>query len=78
MKTSTILAVAAAAAALISNGSAANYDDFVEQGYRWVNTDGPYGCPSKNDLMQILKNHTDDLELQMVEQLRAYYLCMEL
>ena len=74
MKVSTILAVAAAAAALISDGLAANYDDLVGQGYRWVNIDGPYGCPSKNDLRKILKNHSDDAELQMVEQLRAYYL----
>jgi hypothetical protein len=43
MKTSTILAVAATAAALISDGLAANYHDLVEQGYRWVNTDGPEG-----------------------------------
>src|SRR5206468_8483014 len=74
MKISTILAVTAAAAALISDGLAANYDDLVEQGYRWVKIDGPYACPSRNDLEQMLKNRTDDLELQMVEQLRAYYL----
>jgi hypothetical protein len=74
MKISTILAVTAAAAALISDGLAANYDDLVEQGYRWVKIDGPYACPSRNDLEQMLKNRTDDLELQMVEQLRTYYL----
>ena len=33
-----------------------------------------YGCPSKDDLRQITKNRTDEIELRMVEQLRAYYL----
>ena len=54
MKTSTILPVAAAPAALISDGLAANYDDLVKKGYRWINSDLPYGCLSKNDLEQIL------------------------
>jgi hypothetical protein len=39
-----------------------------------VTVDGPYGCPSKADLQQITKNRTDDAELAMVGQLRAYYL----
>jgi hypothetical protein len=42
--------------------------------YRWIVVDGPYACPSKEDLHQITKNRTDETELQMVEQLRAYYL----
>jgi hypothetical protein len=74
MKISTILSVAAASAALISTGVTANYDDIIEKGYRWVAVDGPYGCPSKDDLQQITKNRTDETELQMVEQVRAYYL----
>ena len=39
-----------------------------------VTVDGPYGCASKDDLRQITKNRTDEIELRMVEQLRAYYL----
>src|ERR1700737_2641555 len=74
MKISTILSVAAATAALISTGLCANYDDLIEKGYRWVVVDGPYGCPTKVDLQQITKHRTDQTELQMVEQLRAYYL----
>jgi hypothetical protein len=74
MKISRILSVAAATAALISTGLSANYDDIIEKGYRWVSVDGPYACPTKNDLQQITKNRTDETELQMVEQLRAYYL----
>jgi len=42
--------------------------------YRWIVVDGPYACPSKEDLHQITKNRTDETELHMVEQLRAYYL----
>jgi hypothetical protein len=74
MKISTILSAAAATATLISTGLSANYDDIIEKGYRWVAVDGPYACPTKNDLQEIIKNRTDERELQMVEQLRAYYL----
>ena len=54
MKISTILPVAAAPAALISDGLAANYDDLVKKGYRWVNSDCPMVVFLKNDLEQIL------------------------
>jgi hypothetical protein len=59
---------------LITTGFSANYDDIIEKGYRWVVVDGPYACPTKNDLQQNTKNRTDETELLMVEQLRAYYL----
>jgi hypothetical protein len=42
--------------------------------YRWIIVDGPYACPAKEDLRQITQHHTDETELQMVDQLRAYYL----
>jgi hypothetical protein len=42
-----------------------------------VTVDGPYGCPSKANLKQITKYRTDDAELAMVGQLRAYYLIPE-
>jgi hypothetical protein len=74
MKLSTMLSVAAVTAALTSTGLSANYDDIVAKGYRWIAVDGPYACPTKNDLREITKNRTDETELQMVEQLRAYYL----
>jgi hypothetical protein len=69
-----ILSVGAIAFGPVSTALAANYNDFVAQGYRWVTVDGPYGCPVKADLQQITKNRTEDTELAMVEQLRAYYL----
>jgi hypothetical protein len=42
--------------------------------YRWITVDGPYACASKDDLRQITKHHTDETELEMVNDLRAYYL----
>jgi hypothetical protein len=59
---------------LVLSGSGANYDDLVRQGYRWVTVDGPYACVSVEDLRKITGSGGDDLELKMVEQLKAYYL----
>jgi hypothetical protein len=68
------LSVAVITFGLTLAGSAANYDDFAGNAYRWVTVDGPYGCPSRSDLQKIVKNRTDDLELQFIEHVRAYYL----
>ena len=73
MKVSTIV-LAAAAVGLGSTASADPYKDFAAQGYRWVAVDGPYACPSKDDLREIVKHPTDRAELEMVQDLRAYYL----
>jgi hypothetical protein len=73
MKVPTLLSVAVAVL-LTSRGLAAPYDDLAANGYRWVTTNGPYACPSKDDLRQIIQHHTDETELQMIEQPRAYYL----
>jgi hypothetical protein len=53
---------------------ALNDEELIAGEYRWIVLDGPYACPSKDDLRQITNHHTDELELHMVEQLRAYYL----
>jgi hypothetical protein len=74
MKVPTILSIAASAVLLTSAGLAARYDDLAAKGYRWVTVDGPYACPSKDDLRRITKHQTDEMELHMTEQLRAYYL----
>ena len=74
MKIATILSVASAAVVLTSVALASSYDELAAKGFRWVTVDGPYGCPSKDDLRRITKNRTDEIELRMVEQLRAYYL----
>ena len=73
MRVPTIV-LAAAAAGLCYTASADPYKDLAAQGYRWVVVDGPYACPSKDDLLEITKHRTDRLELQMVQDLRAYYL----
>jgi hypothetical protein len=73
MKTATLISLAAVVL-LTSRGFAAPYDELAAKGYRWVNTNGPYACPSKDDLRRITKRRTDDAEVEMIEQLRAYYL----
>jgi len=73
MKIPTLISLATALL-LISRGVAAPYDDLAAKGYRWVTINGPYACPSKDDLRQIIQHHTDETELQMIEQPRAYYL----
>jgi hypothetical protein len=74
MNVRTILLVAAVVVGLASAGLAVNHDDLVRQGYRWVTVDGPFACVSKDDLRQITEKRSDELELKMIEQLRAYYL----
>jgi hypothetical protein len=69
-----IIVLAAAAIGLGSTASADPYKDLAAQGYRWVAVDGPYACPSKDDLREIVKHPTDRAELEMVQDLRAYYL----
>ena len=74
MNVPAILSVTAAVIGLMSAGLIANYDDLAAKGYCWVLIDGPYGCPSKEDLQQIIKKPTDEMQLQMIKQHRAYYL----
>jgi hypothetical protein len=33
-----------------------NYGDLVAKGYRWAKIDGPYACPTKEDLREITSN----------------------
>ena len=75
-KCSHLLLATAGAVALgpVSTALATNYNDLVAQGYRWATVDGPYASPSKDDLRQILKEYSEDKELELVEQLRVYYL----
>jgi hypothetical protein len=70
----TILLAAAVAVGLASAGLAANYDDLIRQGYRWVTVDGPLACVSKDDLRQMVEKPSDELKLKMVEEIRAYFL----
>jgi hypothetical protein len=53
---------------------ATNYSDLVTQGYRWITVDGPFACDSEQDVQRITSHRTDAVELQMIENLQAYYL----
>jgi hypothetical protein len=66
--------ISLAAVLLTSWGLAAPYDELPAQGYRWVTTNGPYACRSKDDLRQMINKRTDLTEVQMIEESRAYYL----
>jgi hypothetical protein len=74
MKVSTILSVTAAPIALTSAGITVNYDDLAAKGYRWVTVDGPYACPTKEDLQQAVGDLSDETDLKMIKEHRGYYL----
>jgi hypothetical protein len=76
MKARTILAVAAAAITLTSNalGVGDKYSDLVAKGYRWTTADGLYACLSKDDVGRMANNPGDEVELKMVEEVKAYFL----
>jgi hypothetical protein len=69
-----MLVFAAIGFGLAGTALAANYSDLAAQGYRWITVDGPYACPAKEDVQRITNHRTDALELEMVDNLRAYYL----
>jgi hypothetical protein len=54
--------------------SGAPLKDFVQKRYRWVTVDGPYACPTEEEVRQITGDRTDSTELHLVEDGGAYYL----
>ena len=48
--------------------------DLGAKGYRWVTVNGPYACVTEQELQKIASNHSDLVEVQMVEDGHAYYL----
>jgi len=48
--------------------------DLAAKGYRWVTVDGPYACVTEREAQKITSSRSDLVELQMVEEGRAYYL----
>jgi hypothetical protein len=74
MKLLTILLAPIVAAGIASTALARDYKDIVAKGYRWVAIDGPYMCPTEEDLRDITKAPSDINKLHMVEELRAYFL----
>jgi hypothetical protein len=69
-----ILVFTAVSFGLIGAALADNYNDLVTQGYRWITIDGPFACDSQADVQRITGHRTDAVELQMIEDLQAYYL----
>jgi hypothetical protein len=69
-----ILVLTAISFGLTCAALAVNYSDLVTQGYRWITIDGPFACDSEQDVQRITGHRTDAVELQMIENLQAYYL----
>src|ERR1700688_3798239 len=74
MKLLTILLAPIAALEMAFTALAGDYKDFAAEGYRWVKIDGPFMCPTKEDLREITGDPSGIDKLHMVEKLRAYYL----
>jgi hypothetical protein len=53
---------------------AGEYNGLTAQGYRWVLVDGPYACTTVEDVQRIVAHRTDSMELELVENIRCYYL----
>jgi hypothetical protein len=69
-----ILGLAIFAVGLTCTAVAADYKDLVAEGYRWVTVDGPFACKTEPEVQRITNHRSDATELQMVEDLQAYYL----
>ena len=64
----------AATLAFSSAALAGNYDAYAARGYRWVIVNGPYACNDEQDAERITKHHTDAAELDVMQNIRCYYL----
>ena len=69
-----MMGIGVAAIWLTSTGFSDQYDDLVRKGYRWVTSDGPFACRSKEDIQRILKDQSDENTLRMVSQGGVYFL----
>jgi hypothetical protein len=74
MKAQIMIGIGAAAIWLTSSAFSDQYGDLIKKGYRWITTDGPFACASKDDLQQIIKNRSDVNTLRMVEKGGVYFL----
>src|SRR6201987_3670311 len=54
--------------------SAEDPQDLAAKGYRWVTVNGPYACPTQQEVRHVTGDPTDATELRMVEDGTAYYL----
>jgi hypothetical protein len=53
---------------------ATDYAALAAQGYRWVSANGPYACSKAEDVERIVAHHTDEAELDAVQNAACYYL----
>jgi len=51
-----------------------NYSALAAKGYRWVTINGPYACNTEQGAERIVARHTDETELEVVENIECYYL----
>jgi hypothetical protein len=59
---------------LTGTALADNYSNLATQGYRWITVNGPYACTTEQDVERIAGHRTDATELEVVENIRCYYL----
>jgi hypothetical protein len=69
-----ILVFATIGFGLTCTAFAVDYKDLAAKGYRWVTVNGPYACTTEQAVQRITGHRTDATELQMVEDIEAYYL----
>lgn len=69
-----IFVVTAVSLGLTCTAFGDNYSRLVAQGYRWVTVDGPYACTTEQDVQRMVGHRTDATELEVVENIRCYYL----
>ncbi len=74
MKRPIILAAAVAAGTIASSALGGKYDDLTAKGFRWAIADGPYAAVSKDDAHVVANHLAEHVLLQMVEQVKVYYL----
>ena len=74
MEMRTISGIVAATILQTSVALADKYDDLAAKGYRWVTTDGPFACTSKEASQRLAKDQSEESRLRMVSQGGVYYL----
>ena len=48
--------------------------DLAAKGYRWITVNGPYACPTEQDVRQMTSDRSELTEVHMVQEGAAYYL----
>jgi hypothetical protein len=66
--------IAALSLTFTGTALATDFDALAAQGYRWVIANGPYACTKDQDVDRIVNHHTDETELDVVQNAGWYYL----